>query len=70
MHNADLYEIEARLEDDRLDIENQLRKLDSVGEALVGVTFGLVSESNETRLFVQLAFDQQEEISADDIQRY
>lgn len=65
MHSADLEEIEARLDDDRLEIENQLRKLDSVGEALAGVTFRLVSESNETRLFVQLVFDQQEEISAE-----
>ena len=65
MNNADLEEIEARLDEDRLEIENQLRNLDSVGEALAGVTFRLVSESNETRLFVQLAFDQQEEISAE-----
>jgi len=65
LHSADLEEIEARLDDDRLEIENQLRKLDSVGEALAGVTFRLLSESNETRLFVQLVFDQQEEISAE-----
>jgi len=65
LHSADLEEIEARLDDDRLEIENQLRKLDSVGEALAGVTFRLASESNETRLFVQWVFDQQEEISAE-----
>jgi len=53
LHSADLEEIEARLDDDLLEIENQLRKLDSVGEALAGVTFRLLSESNETRLFVQ-----------------
>ena len=49
--------IEARLEEDSLEIENQLRRLDSVGENLAGVTFRLVSESNETSLFVQLVFD-------------
>jgi len=65
LSRVDLEEIEARLDEDRLEIENQLRKLDSVGEALAGVTFRLVSESNETRLFVQLVFDQQEEISAE-----
>ena len=57
--------IETRLEEDSLEIENQLRRLDSVGENLAGVTFRLVSDSNETRLFVQLVFDQQEEISAE-----
>jgi hypothetical protein len=63
--SVDVALIEARLDEDRLEIENQIRNLDSVGEALAGVTFRLVSESNETRLFVQLAFDQQEEISAE-----
>ena len=69
LSSADLEEIEARLDEDRLEIENQLRNLDSVGEALAGVTFRLVSESNETRLFVQLAFDQQEEISAETLRQ-
>ena len=57
MNNADLEEIEARLDEDRLEIENQLRNLDSVGETLAGVTFRLVSESDETRLFVQLVLE-------------
>ena len=47
MHNSDLEEIKARRDDDRLEIADLLRKLDSVGDALAGVTFRLVSENNQ-----------------------
>jgi uncharacterized protein YPO0396 len=64
-NDSDIASIESRLDEESTEIEEQLRDLESIGESLAGVTFRLVSESNETRLFVQLVFDQQEEISAE-----
>ncbi len=63
--DSDITLIESRLEEESIEIEEQLRDLDGIGESLAGVTLRLLSENSELSLLVQLVFDRQDEIPSD-----